>query len=199
MKRVFQQFEKQIRLSYESTKSGLNYKVLVMQNQIILGNISIHLNKQNQMLNLQLADLFKQKHFRLNKEEQCMYFEGDFSTLKSMDQEESYHSDSGLLVFDTQESSLKLHLTRESQLSKGIILGYVMNQQSLHIIHKLRDSDPKCDVTVECSYNFYLKRTFNTLIGISLIFLLDGISFNPKNDPTAIFVKNEIQYRKIQS
>ncbi|CAD8101421.1 unnamed protein product [Paramecium primaurelia] len=198
MKRAFQQFEKQVRQTYESAKSGLNYKVLVMQNKMILGNISIHLNKQNQIPNMLLADLFQKKHFNLTKEDQCMYFEGDFTSLKSVDQDLLYHSESGLLVYDTQQNRLKLHLTRESSQSQGLILGYVMNQQSLYIIQKLRDSNPQCEVTIEGSYNFYLKRTLNFLIGISLLYLLDGISFNPKNDPTPIFVKNEIQYKKVQ-
>ncbi|CAD8212791.1 unnamed protein product [Paramecium octaurelia] len=198
MKRALQQFEKKARLTYESAKSGLNYRVQVMQNKMVLGNISIHLNKQNQIPNMLLADLFQQKHFTLTKEEQCMYFEGDFTPLNSVDQDLSYHSESGLLAYDTQKNRLKLHLTRDSSQCQGLILGYVMNQQSLYIIQKLRDSDPQCEVTVEGSYNFYLKRTLNVLIGISLLFLLDGISFNPKNDPTPVFVKNEIQYKKIQ-
>lgn len=32
-----------------------------------------------------LADLFQKKHFNLTKEDQCMYFEGDFTSLKSVD------------------------------------------------------------------------------------------------------------------
>ncbi|CAK64680.1 unnamed protein product (macronuclear) [Paramecium tetraurelia] len=198
MKRALQQFEKTVRLTHESAKSGLNYRVQVMQNKMVLGNISIHLNKQNQIPNMLLADLFQKKHFTLTKEEQCMYFEGDFTPLNSVDQDLSYHSESGLLAYDTQKNRLKLHLTRDSSQCQGLILGYVMNQQSLYIIQKLRDSDPQCEVTVEGSYNFYLKRTLNVLIGISLLFLLDGISFNPKNDPTPVFVKNEIQYKKVQ-
>ncbi|CAD8205972.1 unnamed protein product [Paramecium pentaurelia] len=94
MKRAFQQFEKQVRQTFESAKSGLNYKVLVMQNKMILGNISIHLNKQNQIPNMLLADLFQKKHFNLTKEDQCMYFEGDFTSLKSVDQDLLYHSES---------------------------------------------------------------------------------------------------------
>ncbi|CAD8211991.1 unnamed protein product [Paramecium pentaurelia] len=181
MKKALQVLKTQS-LNYNSIRSGLNYRMTIRENGQRMGHISINLNKSNNAsANTMLKKLLQNQEYTILRDQTKMIFEGSFDALKTLTGVTTYYPDTGLLVYDLDANKLILHLTKEDVQCQGIVLGYVMDQDAITILNSLRTSTIPLQARLENTYNYYLKRTLNVSLAVSLLVFYNSFSGSQKS------------------
>ncbi|CAD8127545.1 unnamed protein product [Paramecium sonneborni] len=168
-------------LNYNSIVSGLNYRMTIRENGQRMGHISINLNKSNNaQTNILLRKLLQNQEYSILRDQTKMIFEGSFEALKTLTGVTTYYPDTGLLVYDLEANKLVLHLTKENNQCQGIVLGYVMDQDAITILNSLRTSTIPLQARLENTYNYYLKRTLNVSLAVSLLVFYNAFNGSQK-------------------
>ncbi|CAD8113523.1 unnamed protein product [Paramecium primaurelia] len=181
MKKTLQVLKAQS-LNYNSIRSGLNYRMTIRDNGQKMGHISINLNKyHNTQSNTILKNLLQNQEYTILRDQTKMIFEGSFDALKVLTGVTTYYPDTGLLVYDVSANKLVLHLTKENVQCQGIVLGYVMDQDAITILDSLRASTIPLQARLENTYNYYLKRTLNVSLAVSLLVFYNAFTGSQKS------------------
>ncbi|CAD8126397.1 unnamed protein product [Paramecium sonneborni] len=181
MKKTLQVLKAQS-VNYNSIMSGLNYRMTIRDNGQRMGHISINLNKSNNaQTNILLKKLLQNQEYSILRDQTKMIFEGSFEALKTLTGVTTYYPDTGLLVYDLEANKLVLHLTKENIQCQGIVLGYVMDSDAMTIINSLRTSTIPLQARLENTYNYYLKRTLNVSLAVSLLVFYNAFTGSQKS------------------
>lgn len=101
----------------------------------------------------------------------------------------------GLLVYNVEEKKLILHLQREAVAHRGIVIGNIMGMQATTILQDLRDLKA-CVVKSENARNFFLRRTLNISLAVSLLILANSLNFKSENQ-VGLFVRDERDFKEV--